>query len=121
MNQFMWLMAQITEIPADAQQLMDWLPSIVGSIIVPLVGAIKKFFPDFTEWLKQYVPYEHWVTIIAAVVSFGYVYFAGLNLTIHETINCVLQVVGSSTILFALVNKGKSPFTKMRGRKFGNE
>ena len=116
-----WSLLQITEVPPDAKALMVWLPSVVGSIIVPFVGAIKKFFPKFSERIKVFIPYEHWVAIISVIVAFVYSQMSGLDLTLVEVINSTFQIVGASNFLYAIVNKGKSPFVKMRGRKFGND
>lgn len=116
-----WSLLQTVEIPVDADILKDWLSPIVGTMIVPFVGIIKKYFPGFTEYIKKFLPMDHWVAILSAVVALVYTYGSGLDLTINEVVNVSFGITGASNILYALVNKGKSPFKKMVGHKLGNE
>lgn len=109
---FLWILAQTAEVSSDIQVLIDFLPYLIGILVVPLVAFLKKTVPT----LRGFIPYEHQKIVLTIGIAFLMAAILKLDATYKEIIDAAFQASGAAGLLYG----GTKFVSKYRSKKFGN-
>ena len=79
------------------------MPQIIGGLIIPVVGALKKY----TSFVGTVVPGEFVQSLLAVIATLILTTFIPTDMTFHEIIKFGLEMVGTTTILYGGVKMAK--------------